>query len=1192
MSSQGSSQSSPSLTPATTMFPLTSSPPRSADTGSSSDPTSRSSPRTPSPLGPHHHSQSLTPPTRASLLPTPPPTAARGHLRSSGVRDLSPVRSPGPAATLVPITRVASAPAAPQSTVGASAYLPTSLATSEPTLFSFASRTPSRSRSSATSPERGAGHEADGDGSITPTSTWWSHHVHPPRPWAEHSKRKHTVPVEQVEEYVHTRSRAIEAIGGVLGTAARIGHEALFVGVDLLHFAPVPGLELAGGILLNIWDAVQMVEMNRLASLRLTERCADILISVREEIADAGYTVAEELHAPIAKLVEAFGEVHHFLKKLGHRPFLRRYLRRDEIQTSITNCDTALDDALGMLGLSIQIRTLKLIQANELRRQKETHDLLEMLSHLSPGLPPVPLPLSPSALQSSPADPESVRLTLNALRATQNAQDRAHDAADLRQLMRAALATNDDSSMIEALQIARSEMPEAIKTLQRALERVVEDGQLDAEESTTPLLLAPAFDSGNTGESRRSADTLDREFIETGIDALCRMSRGTDLGLPSWTITRYEIDLETKIGVGFFSDVFRGRWREHTVAIKVLAETTPRKIFVHEVEIWKTLYHPNVLELLGASSASGDPPWFLVSKYYPRGSLVKYLKGLSDADAARVDVLKMMHEISKGMAYLHKQGVLHGDLKAANILVDDDTRCVISDFGQSEMKSEVYRISRAPQPHGTLRWQAPELMQGAQTLTPAMDVYAFAICCVEILTMGALPWPLMDDDAVRHFVLNDNMRPSLPPSSLIPGQLMNTIRSSWDRVPSNRPSFEKIARELKKQRAEWSAQSVNSPTFDTPRAVPLVVEWDAQNPHRSHHSPDILPRPLPGDSSPVTPHEPQSSGPRPDIPEDEESSLSSVEELSEVAPLSRPVERPLDSMSTNTLTSDTGVEPDQSVLASGYLTPLDPDDIAAKYRDERRYRMLLQHDYHTILTLPLWQPSYVELGAVGFISKPDGRFETLFNAFEPGATSGGKADELPMLSGYGKVLKGSQRQDKRNAAQRGLDRVHGLFSSTRISRTQSFQLRARHKVAFIYAESTMYRYITNVDVPKKWFQSNIDHIMKIYGREQHLTREDIYLVIGALDAPDYASFVSHSHPDGQVNFNVFASAHVARPWGEFTLTSAEQVMEPSRDPVQQDMVGAVTASNVSLVKNSSETWDSVLLARLRFKPDIPEPTSL
>jgi len=81
------------------------------------------------------------------------------------------------------------------------------------------------------------------------------------------------------------------------------------------------------------------------------------------------------------------------------------------------------------------------------------------------------------------------------------------------------------------------------------------------------------------------------------------------------------------------------------------------------------------------------------------------------------------------------------------------------------------------------------------------------------------------------------------------------------------------------------------------------------------------------------------------------------------------------------------------------------------------------------VTLPLWQPSHVELGTVGFLSKPDGRFETLFNAFNPGATSAGKADELPMLSGYGKVLQGNHRHDKRNAAQRGFDRVQGLFSS-------------------------------------------------------------------------------------------------------------------------------------------------------------------
>jgi abelson tyrosine-protein kinase 1 len=183
--------------------------------------------------------------------------------------------------------------------------------------------------------------------------------------------------------------------------------------------------------------------------------------------------------------------------------------------------------------------------------------------------------------------------------------------------MHSALTTNDDAAMIEVLQIARSEMPEAIKTMQRALEQVVDDGQFGVDESgltvvspTSPGQLS--YISGISG----SGDTLDREFIETGIDALRRLSAGTDLGLPSWTITRYEVDLDAKIGFGFFSEVYRGSWRQHTVAIKVLAQMTPRKIFINEIEIWKKLYHPNVIELLGASSAAGDPPWFLVSTCY------------------------------------------------------------------------------------------------------------------------------------------------------------------------------------------------------------------------------------------------------------------------------------------------------------------------------------------------------------------------------------------------------------------------------------------------------------------------------------------------------------------------------------------------------------------------------------------------
>ena len=246
--------------------------------------------------------------------------------------------------------------------------------------------------------------------------------------------------------------------------------------------------------------------------------------------------------------------------------------------------------------------------------------MFESLSHVSPSLAAVSLPLPSAALPSPVADTDSIRDTLHAVRAEQNAQDRAHDMADLHQQMFTALAANDDNAMIEVLQIARSEMPDAIRTLERALEHLYEAGQVDTEEGVTALPSqeeagndnGPSLEPGSTGATHRIVDPLDREFIVTGIDALRRLSKGTNLELPNWTITQFEVELEEKVGFGSFSEVFRGTWRKDTVAIKVLDKTTPRNLFLKEVRIWKNLHHPNVLELFGASSAQGEPPWFLV----------------------------------------------------------------------------------------------------------------------------------------------------------------------------------------------------------------------------------------------------------------------------------------------------------------------------------------------------------------------------------------------------------------------------------------------------------------------------------------------------------------------------------------------------------------------------------------------------
>ena len=162
---------------------------------------------------------------------------------------------------------------------------------------------------------------------------------------------------------------------------------------------------------------------------------------------------------------------------------------------------------------------------------------------------------------------------------------------------------------------------------------------------------------------------------------------------------RYEVEPEERIGFGFFSDVYRGTWRGRTVAIKILANTTPRELFVREVKIWKTFRHPNVLELYGASAPTSDGPWFFVSPYLRHGSLASYLKRIASRSGSGsrshsrtrgnnhenigphdtpkikkglhledegVDMLKMMYEIARGMQYLHGMGVLHGDLKVSS----------------------------------------------------------------------------------------------------------------------------------------------------------------------------------------------------------------------------------------------------------------------------------------------------------------------------------------------------------------------------------------------------------------------------------------------------------------------------------------------------------------------------------------------
>ncbi|KAE9386447.1 kinase-like protein [Gymnopus androsaceus JB14] len=221
------------------------------------------------------------------------------------------------------------------------------------------------------------------------------------------------------------------------------------------------------------------------------------------------------------------------------------------------------------------------------------------------------------------------------------------------------------------------------------------------------------------------------------------------MNLPSWTIAKSDIIFQELIGRRFFSNVYKGTWRHRAIAIKVLERSTDRETFLAEVAVWKSLNHPNVLRLYGASDPSQEVPWFLISPYMRNGSLPEYLKRLEwdgsmvsgasmvsevCGDSSEPDLLRFMVQISRAMEYMHSALVVHGDIKGANVLLDNDLRCVLADLGIVKIISQI-SYKNAKHAHG-LRWQSPDLMAKHSLLTKENNVYAFGVTCVEIVAFG------------------------------------------------------------------------------------------------------------------------------------------------------------------------------------------------------------------------------------------------------------------------------------------------------------------------------------------------------------------------------------------------------------------------------------------------------------------------
>ncbi|KAI9029115.1 kinase-like domain-containing protein [Hyaloraphidium curvatum] len=251
---------------------------------------------------------------------------------------------------------------------------------------------------------------------------------------------------------------------------------------------------------------------------------------------------------------------------------------------------------------------------------------------------------------------------------------------------------------------------------------------------------------------------------------------------------------DKKIGEGSFGVVHQGLLRGTIpVAVKSLKGEADDKVmqaFFREVGTWEGLVQRNVLPLMAYSA---DPP-MMVTDYVPDGNLRKYLSARSwPRDAG----LRLLLDVARGMVYLHGLGILHGDLKSLNVLVDGG-KSLIADFGLSRVRSEVGRSTAGTvggHVSGTPGFLAPEMVAGHPLGKPA-DVYAFAMVCYEVLSGGKYPFEDLGNPAVLYNAAVLGTRPPRPEG--VPDALWGLVVRCWDQDPGKRPAFATVAEELGK----------------------------------------------------------------------------------------------------------------------------------------------------------------------------------------------------------------------------------------------------------------------------------------------------------------------------------------------------------------------------------------------------------
>ncbi|KAK4100390.1 Pkinase-domain-containing protein [Parathielavia hyrcaniae] len=155
-----------------------------------------------------------------------------------------------------------------------------------------------------------------------------------------------------------------------------------------------------------------------------------------------------------------------------------------------------------------------------------------------------------------------------------------------------------------------------------------------------------------------------------------------------------------------------------------------------EIDTMQHLDHVNIVQYLGCERKETSISIFL--EYISGGSIGSCLR--KHGKFEEPVVASLTRQTLSGLAYLHREGILHRDLKADNILLDLDGTCKISDFGISKKTDNIYGNDKTNSMQGSVFWMAPEVVRSeGQGYSAKVDIWSLG-CVVLEMFCGRRPW--------------------------------------------------------------------------------------------------------------------------------------------------------------------------------------------------------------------------------------------------------------------------------------------------------------------------------------------------------------------------------------------------------------------------------------------------------------------